>query len=354
MAMTTAACFTAPVATAKRSSAPRARAAAPRVCAVRSAGRNVARTFGVKPASLTMSARATKSVTKCMQGGVTPDKYPKFFKELQESFPGAMPYEEYLVATKTMLATKGYTGDNSLALISMCRDEITRPFVDAADQLWGHSFSIASLAGMVMCGKTGFAAGLSHAPQQDLGADGLEKYVFIVGPHIAVSADGEVGKVKRLGREAMSGACGAVMAFQGELAGGTLTTASDEVDLELNLMKQRLLTMLKFGEAVPNLVDLTKSAHDRIIADTKATAKLSVNADISCSAYLSGVLIHGPEYSHFFWPGSFTFQTPKGSTDMSKDLAGMDKEGYQKEMGSYIEARNAMNSVKALLQSINN
>ena len=45
------------------------------------------------------------------------------------------------------LCSNGFTGNNSLALISMCRDEITRPFVDAADQLWGNSFSIASLAG---------------------------------------------------------------------------------------------------------------------------------------------------------------------------------------------------------------
>ena len=107
--------------------------------------------------------------------------------------------------------------------MSQCRDEITRPFVDAADQLWGHSFSISSLAGMVMCGKTGFAAGLSHAPQEGLGEDGLEKYVFLVGPHIGICGDGEIGAVKREGRGPLSNACGAIMAFQGELIGGVLT-----------------------------------------------------------------------------------------------------------------------------------
>ena len=72
-----------------------------------------------------------------------------------------------------------------------------------------------------MCGSTGFAAGLSHAPTLYKGASGLERYLFIVGPHIAISADGEIGKVERVGRDGLSGACGAMIAFAGEIAGGT-------------------------------------------------------------------------------------------------------------------------------------
>ena len=123
----------------------------------------------------------------------------------------------------------------------MCRDEITRPFVDAADQLWGNSFSIASLAGMVMCGKTGFAAGLSHAPTEGLGKDGLEKYVFIVGPHIAISSDGEIGKVMRVGRPNISTACGAVLAFQAELTGGESLARSTCLVIRKGLYPQGLI-----------------------------------------------------------------------------------------------------------------
>jgi len=249
-----------------------------------------------------------------------------------------------------LLSSKGYTGNNSLALISMCRDEITRPFVDAADQLWGNSFSIASLAGMVMCGKTGFAAGLSHAPTEDLGEDGLEKYVFIVGPHIAIDSKGEIGKVARVGRTGLSGACGAVMAFQAELTGGTLTTQGDEVDLELNLMKQRILSQLQFGSSVPSLVDLTKAAHNRILIDTKTTASYAVDPKKSTAAYLSGVLIHGPDYSHYFWPAHFEVESPKGTTDMLPQLLKAERKSYQSSMASYMTARNAIQSVKELLQ----
>lgn len=315
---------------------------------VRASAKTVAATVGK-----TVGKPAVKVTPKSAKGyaNVTPEKYPKFFAELDQSFPGAMPYEEYLVATQSLLGNKGFNGENALLLISQCRDEITRPFVDAADQLWGHSFSIASLAGMVMCGKTGFAAGLSHAPQEGLGEDGLEKYVFLVGPHIGISADGEVGSVKRLARGPLSGACGAVMAFQAELTSGKVSTQGDEVDLELNLMKQRMISMISFGGEVPSLVELTKVAHDRSIQDTKATAAFAVNKEISATAYLSGVLIHGPEYTHYFWPGSFEFVTPTTTTDMSEALAGIDATKYAKEMNSYTTARNAMNSVKTLLQS---
>ena len=133
---------------------------------------------------------------------------------------------------------------------------------------------------------------------------------------------------------------------------GTLTTQGDEVDLELNLMKQRMLTMLKFGGSVPSLVDLTKAAHDRILIDTKKTASYAVDPAISTSSFLSGVLIHGPEYTHYFWPASFEVVSPSGVTDMSEELAEMDASTYSKEMGSYVTARNAMNAVKDLLQSV--
>jgi len=350
--MTAAACFVAPQATMNR--APRATA---RAAALRSAGKTgVARTFGVKSAPLAIKAQKSQQVTAMADalgyGTVTPEKYPKFFAELNKNFPGAMPYEEYLVASQVLLGEQGFNGNNSLALISMCRDEITRPFVDAADQLWGNSFSIASLAGMVMCGKTGFAAGLSHAPTEGLGKDGLEKYVFIVGPHIAISSDGEIGKVMRVGRPNISTACGAVLAFQAELTGGVLSTSGDEIDLELNLMKQRILTQLKFGSSVPNLVDLTKAAHDRILIDTKATASYAVDPKKSTSAFMSGVLVHGPDYSHYFWPASFVLESPTGSQDLNSKLLKMERVQYKSAMASYMTARNAMTSIKELLQSV--
>lgn len=316
--------------------------------------KTAARTFSLKASSKDAATKTTTTMGAVGYGTVTPAAYPKFFDELDKNFPGAMPYEEYLVASKYLLSSKGFTGNNSLALISMCRDEITRPFVDAADQLWGNSFSIASLAGMVMCGKTGFAAGLSHAPTEDLGADGLEKYVFIVGPHIAIDSKGEIGKVARVARPGLSGACGAVMAFQAELTGGTLSTAGDEVDLELNLMKQRILTQLKFGSTVPSLVDLTKAAHDRILIDTKSTASYAVDTKKSAAAYLSGVLVHGPDYSHYFWPASFELVTPSAKTDMLPQLLKAERSQYKSAMASYMTARNAIQSVKELLQTTGN
>ena len=56
-----------------------------------------------------MSAKDTATKTATTMGAtgygtVTPTAYPKFFEELDKNFPGAMPYEEYLVASKYLLS----------------------------------------------------------------------------------------------------------------------------------------------------------------------------------------------------------------------------------------------------------
>eukprot|EP00241_Pyramimonas_parkeae_P023442 CAMPEP_0114300850 /NCGR_PEP_ID=MMETSP0059-20121206/13783_1 /TAXON_ID=36894 /ORGANISM="Pyramimonas parkeae, Strain CCMP726" /LENGTH=284 /DNA_ID=CAMNT_0001423529 /DNA_START=411 /DNA_END=1261 /DNA_ORIENTATION=- len=231
---------------------------------------------------------------------------------------------------------------------------------------------------MVFCGQTGFMAGLSHAPTLDLGEDGLEKYVFIVGPHIAISSEGEVGAVERPGRPGLSGACGAIIAFNNELAGGTivfqmlfilntlhslislftlilvltcfnilyftsgsLAMETINTDLEMTLMKQRILSELNFGSKAPTLAELTVAAHDRILKDTKATAEVTVDGQKASSAFMSGVLIHGPEGSHFFWPGGFELQTPSGTEQLRDELKSLPRSAYENKMKDFMTERSA-------------
>mmetsp|Transcript_5948 Transcript_5948/g.11369 ORF Transcript_5948/g.11369 Transcript_5948/m.11369 type:complete len:559 (+) Transcript_5948:814-2490(+) len=278
---------------------------------------------------------------------VSREQYPEFYKQLDTLFPGSLQYEEALVASYSILEKRGFKRSNSLALVSMCRDELTRPFVEATDTLWGMSFSIASLAGMVFCGQTGFMAGLSHAPTLDLGEDGLEKYVFIVGPHIAISSEGEVGAVERPGRPGLSGACGAIIAFNNELAGGSLAMETINTDLEMTLMKQRILSELNFGSKAPTLAELTVAAHDRILKDTKATAAVTVDSQKASSAFMSGVLIHGPEGSHFFWPGGFELQSPAGTEQLRDELKSLPRSEYETKMRDFMTERAAALCVAA-------
>jgi len=116
-----------------------------------------------------------------------------FLSKLEKIFPGALLMEEQLVRATRVLSNHGFKESNSIALVCQCRDELTLPFEDAIKLLWGSNFNISSLAGMMFCGKTGLQAGMAHAPRDS--KTGMERYVFFVGPHIAIDTDGNVGKV---------------------------------------------------------------------------------------------------------------------------------------------------------------
>ena len=236
----------------------------------------------------------------------TKSTHPAFFAAVEASFPGSGLYERVLVSASAMLASRGFTKTSAIALVSQCRDELTRPLVACVDRIWGHSFTISSLAGMVFCGRTGFLAAMHHSPQD---ADGYERYVFFVGPHIAISADGVVGEVMRPGRTGASGACGSLQAFRGELVSGGEVDLSDPLDAEQAMVKTACLGCLAAsarGDAAPSLVELTKIAHDAIVTQVKETVASTERAGHkSHVAIVSGVLIHGPDGADYFWPGGF-------------------------------------------------
>jgi hypothetical protein len=47
---------------------------------------------------------------------------------------------------------------------NLCRDEVTAILKDKIEAVWGGSFNVNGLGGVLTCGVTGFKAGLSHAP----------------------------------------------------------------------------------------------------------------------------------------------------------------------------------------------
>merc|ERR1712046_378702 len=83
-------------------------------------------------------------------------------------------------------------------MVSLCRDEITNDLLEELDSLWGQSFNIGSLGGMVFCGSTTFTNAMSHVPAPIDG--GREKFLFTVAPHIGIDEDGNIGVVERAGR----------------------------------------------------------------------------------------------------------------------------------------------------------
>ncbi|EKX48690.1 hypothetical protein GUITHDRAFT_53607, partial [Guillardia theta CCMP2712] len=199
-----------------------------------------------------------------------------------------------------VLNKHGFTSKTSINLVSHCRDELCRPFTEAIDSSWEKpSFNIASLAGMVYCGRTGFKSAMAHAPI----IDGKERYVIWVASHVALG-EGEPGMVYRPGREHASAACGALLAALREIQSGKLNVQLDPTDLEMSLLKQELVGYLRYGQ-VPTLVELTYAAHECILADVQRTAQQSVDREACEYIIISGIQVHGAHESNFFWPGTF-------------------------------------------------
>ena len=122
-------------------------------------------------------------------------------------------------------------------------------------------------------------------------------------PHIAIGPDGEFGLYYRPGRQKASHACGALMAFQHELESGSLQLAPDPDDIEQSVLKRNLLRKIRYGD-VPNLLSLTRIAHDVILEELERMIHLTVDPTRSDYGLFTGIQIHAPEGRHFVWPGA--------------------------------------------------
>lgn len=102
---------------------------------------------------------------------------------------------------------------------SICSDEVNNSFLTLGKHFRAPGpFFFGGISGLPFTGKTGFAAFASHIPDNG-GA------LILFGPHIGISTDGTVGKVKREGQADVSGCCGS-------LAAGLQTVQSGSVPVE--------------------------------------------------------------------------------------------------------------------------
>jgi hypothetical protein len=175
-------------------------------------------------------------------------------------------------------------------MVGVCRDELCFPLVERLQDDWGSAFQLGSLGGLLLLGRTGLAAAQNHAPADA----GPRRYVVVAVAHIGVDEGGQPGQVRRPGQDEPSATCGALMGFRRELTSGQLHVELDPVDLEQSLLRQRLLTALRYGE-VPDPVALTLVARDAIMDDLQAIAgTLGDHGPVDVAA-VGGVLVHTPD-----------------------------------------------------------
>lgn len=236
------------------------------------------------------------------RGGLSPlqlnymENTMNFNKKLKDVFPEAMKESDFVKKTYTALGPVGFTAENAIACVGICRDEITQPLIEKVKKTWGEAFNFSSLAGMLFLGKTGFTAAEHHAPNED----GRERYVFYALPHIAIDEEGTVGLCTRVHRKGKSGACGALMGFQKEMADGRLNLGLDFDDVEQSLIKMKLLQEIRYGN-VPDLLEVTRTALKVIQDDLKKLSRLTVDTKKNDYAAFTGIQIHGPS-GNYVWP----------------------------------------------------
>ncbi|CAM4885603.1 unnamed protein product [Rotaria socialis] len=226
-----------------------------------------------------------------------------FHASLQKLFPGAIRLEEFIFETKQTLVPKGfYPHVNTLVCVGLCRDEITSPFEEEVEAMWGQAFICGSLGGMLFCGKTGFSAAHRHAPITG-------HFIYYCFTHIAIDHEGIVGSVYRTrsGMEEKTTACGALAAFAAEIASNKLNLNFDEDDIEMSMLKKHIINKTSLSTDAMNAPDLfkvTMAAYETITFDLERHVRRDAgNFKDRRYALFSGIQIHGPGGSNYCWLG---------------------------------------------------
>jgi monoamine oxidase len=228
-----------------------------------------------------------------------PDTHPKFYQTLQTHFPGALPMTDYMAKTYQCLSAYDFSDENTMGMISICRDEIADSLFVEVMRYWGKTFNCCSLAGFIMMGKTGLAAAMDHTPI----SENIRRFTFYAMPHIAISEAGEIGVIYRNGIQKISHACGALNAIVKELTTSCPRLEMDMQDIEQTIIRQKILSTLNYGDK-PDLIEITKLAAQIISKDVE---KLLNTLDRSVFKYavMTGIQIHGPQDTHWIYPQDF-------------------------------------------------
>nr|QKY15116.1 low-CO2-inducible chloroplast envelope (LIP) [Polytomella parva] len=250
-------------------------------------------------------------------------------KKVLDYFPNAMCVSDFMSRTELALSGFGFTGDNSIAMVNLCRDEVTQVVKDSIECIFGSCFNTNGLGGVLTCGLSGMKAGLSHSP---ICESGRERYVFFAFPHISISSDDKVGEMTRPGRHGISHACGALhqmlSAFHPDDVNSKQAAeiisrlckvpgVHDPLEPEYSILKQRLARRIRYESqdaSKLDLVSLTKIAERTITNDLEYLIEKAVNPAVSDYAVVTGIQIHnwcsdlsktGPPSLEFVAPAKF-------------------------------------------------
>jgi len=126
-------------------------------------------------------------------------------KFIRPSFPTAINNRELIKILTAALVSQNVTTHDVLLATSCCPDEINRDLDVTLYEAFGRPFVMGGLAGFPFVGKTGFGAYMHHVAKGGT-------MMVITAAHVGVHYQtGDIGKLRRIGMESDSSACGAAI-----------------------------------------------------------------------------------------------------------------------------------------------
>ena len=192
----------------------------------------------------------------------------------------------YLDGLAEVTASRGFTPQNSLAVVSACRDELCQPVVAEITSRWGMPFNASGLGGMPALGPTGWGACLSNAPQ----GDGRHRLLVLAFPHVGIGPEGISGMALHADQAKPRPCCGALNAVRKSLVGALDSSAVDPEDHEVNRLTRILSTDL--ATTPTDLVEMAFAASisiERVIWGELGATEEFYDADV---AVFTAIQIH--------------------------------------------------------------
>jgi len=205
-----------------------------------------------------------------------------------EYIQGSLGVPAFARDTLKFLEPHGFNKDNTLVIVSVCRDEVMKFVHDRLRWNWGATYDIGGLGGLIAAGKTGFTNALMHAPT------GFPKlrYVIVGLTNIGFGENGEPGQCIRPGINYNAGANGALIAYQNELISGQVNLKISIDDYEYDILKNRLSQRMPNGKT--DLITITQTALAAIEHDINQLTAQLIDASKCDYAVFTATQLHFP------------------------------------------------------------
>jgi len=176
-------------------------------------------------------------------------------------------------------------------------------------EYWGNKFPMGGIGGAPNAGKTGYGAFSHHVPDNG-------NVLVLFGPHVGITASGEIGQCLREGQGHDSSSCGACVAAFSQLKGGMsegglaakLLLDLDVLDIQQSMLRRAIAPHVdRINKASNPMAELAKVTYESIEKMMVEIAHTGFGPGYL--ALVGGIQINMPVgYPDFFMPAYFTIQ----------------------------------------------